>query len=213
MLGGTANTKLSARNKREQNSAMRIKLLITSLLMIGVAQSQTLIPDAQKMKVAFDSLSVNINSKVLQENYIAAFPADTKTFLSVFQTEKFDQLYMESDKYLSAFEMCSKSFPSKVISKCIDIGKNLVWDADAVGQLQHMSVYLANKHLKVFVSKYKTLNGNEQNKLIAFYADVENFSAYQMFQDLIDQLNSIGEKEIAMKLDSARAIRKKNNHH
>ena len=192
---------------------MRIKLLLIFILFFECAHSQTLIPDALKVKTAFDDLSADTNSKKLQQIYVAAFPSDTKIFLKVFQTEKFDQLYMHSYKYLEAFEKCATRLPTEVVGKCIDIGKNLVWDADAVGQLQEISVRLALKHLTTFVNKYKTLGSKAQDKLLTFYADVENYNAYPEFQELIDKLKNIGEKDIAKKLGSARTIRKSRQNH
>jgi GNAT superfamily N-acetyltransferase len=62
---------------------------------------------------------------------------------------------MDSYNYILAFERCAATFPTEVIGKCVDIGKKLVWDADAVGELQHISVNLAIKHINVFVTKYK----------------------------------------------------------
>jgi hypothetical protein len=45
--------------------------------------------------------------------------------------------------------------------------------------------------------------------LINFYADVENFDGYTEYQILIDKLNSVGQIEIAKKLERAKAKRKK----
>ena len=192
---------------------MRIKFLFIFLLLSIYGYSQALIPDAVKVKTAFNNFSADTNSKKLQQIYVAAFPSDTKTFLKVFQAEKFDQLYMNSYKYLEAFEKCATTFPTQVIGKCVDIGKNLVWDADAVGQLQQISVQLATKYVKIFVKKYKTLDSKAQDKLLTFYADVENYNAYPEFQELILRLKSIGETDIAKKLDRARTLRKAGSNH
>lgn len=137
---------------------MRIKLLLIFLLLFKYSPSQTLIPEALKVKIAYRNLSSDTNSENLKRFYVSSFPSDTKTFLKVFQSKKFDQLYMDSYKYLEAFKKCATTFPIQVINKCVDIGKNLVWDADAVGQLQQMSVRLAIKHVTIFVNKYKTLD-------------------------------------------------------
>lgn len=176
-------------------------------------KTPSILNDVTKVKSAYENLSADKNSKKLQQDYISAFPSDTKTFLAVFQSDKFDQLYSDSHKYIEALENCATNSPTEVISKCVDIGKNLVWDADAVGLLQHISVDIAIQHPPTFVSKYKTLNDKEQDKLINFYADVENHSAYPEYQDLIDKLNSIGEKDIAKKLETARTFRKAKHGH
>ena len=211
--GDTANTNFSARNDRQENATMTTRILISFLLFCKVGYSQTLIADAKKVKSAYENLSADTNSKKLQQVYIAAFPPETNSFFAIFQTTKFDQLYMDSYKYIEAFEKCAATFPTEVIGKCVDIGKNLVWDADAVGELQQISVNLAIKHLTVFISKYKTLDKREQDKLINFYADVENHSAYPEYQELIDKLKLVGEIDIAKKFETARTIRMKRQDH
>jgi hypothetical protein len=192
---------------------MKPLLTFLFLLFFQAGFSQSFIPEAIKVKTAFENLSVDPDNKKLQKDYISAFPNDTKTFLKVFQTEGFDQLYSESYKYLNELERCSSSFPNEVINKCINIGKNLVWDADAVGQLQHISVTLNAKYISVFVNCYRKLNTKEQDNLIKFYADVENHNAYKIYQDLIDKLNSVGQRDISEKLETARKNRKQQENH
>ena len=192
---------------------MTIRLIIVFFLMFSKAYSQTLIPAATKVRSAFEKLSADINSKKLQRDYITAFPADTKTFLSVFQTENFDQLYKRSDTYIFALEKCAGTFPTEVISKCVDVGRSLVWDADAVGYLQDISINLATRHLRIFIVKFKTLTKTEQDSLIAFYADVENYSAYPEYQELSDRLVGAGEKDIAKRFEVARTKRMKQEDH
>lgn len=192
---------------------MKTSTTIIFLFFFNQVFSQTLIPDAVKIKTAFDKLSADKNNKKLQANYVFAFPSDTKTFFNVFQTDSFDQLYSDSYKYIDVLEKCATTFPKEVISKCVDIGKNLVGDADAVGQLQNISVELASKHLTIFTDKFKTLDIKSQDSLINFYADVENHNAYKIYQDLIDNLNSVGQTDISKKLETARTIRKKRHDH
>ncbi len=192
---------------------MRITLSIICLFYFKSTFSQTLNPAAEKVKFAFDKLMADSSNKKMQANYIQAFPADTKTFLTVFQTTKFDQLYMDSYKYLELFERCGTNSPKEVIDKCIAIGKNLVWDADAVGQLQKLSVLVAVKNTNIFVDEYKMLDGSNQDNLISFYADVENYSAYKIYQDLIVKLKVLGETDISKKMEDAREKREKRNDH
>jgi hypothetical protein len=193
---------------------MKTKLLVFVVLMVGALQgfAQQLIPEALKVKTAYERLRMSANSKELQQNYISAFPSDSRTFLKVFMTEKFDQLYTNSYLYIDILDTCSDNFPKEVLSKCIDIGKNLVWNADAVGSLQRLSVNLAIKNPQLFVNKYQTLNDKEQESLINFYADVENHDAYDEYQKLINAAKSIGEIGISKKLEIARTERKKRIH-
>lgn len=192
---------------------MRILLILTFFFHATFCFSQTLFPEAQKIKYAFEKLSADSNNQKLQIEYIESFPSDTKSFLKVFQTYNSEQLYSVSFEYLGMLKQCAENFPEKVLSKCIDIGKNLVWEADAVGGLQHLSVEIAVKNVNIFVEKYKTLNSKEQNHLIKFYADVENHRAYTEYQDMIEALKSVGEMNIARKFEKARAIRIKEKDH
>ncbi len=186
---------------------------MTLLLFHGTVQSQTLIPEAKKLRWAFEKLVSDPASEANQADYVAAFPSNTKTFLDVFSPKQFDQLYENSHKYMEALEQCGKLFPEVVVDKCINIGKHLVWDADAVGYLQKLSVRLASNNPRIFADKYKGLKISEQDSLINFYADVENHSAFKTYQELIDVLNSSGQTEISSKLEAARSKRKRGNDH
>jgi hypothetical protein len=192
---------------------MTTRIFISLLLFCKVGFTQTLNADAIRVKSAYEIFLTDTSSKKLQKIYIDSFPSDANSFLAIFQSTEFDQLYMDSYKYIEAFEKCGTTFPEEVISKCVDIGKNLAWDADAIGHLQLISVDLALTHLNVFITKYKTLNKKDQSKLITFFADVENHKTFQQYQKLINKLESVGEIDIALKLDSARAIRIKSFEH
>ena len=186
----------------------KIALTITLLLFLNLTSSQKLIPAAEKVKIAFNKLQSNKTNEELQNQYIKAFPSDTKTFLKVFHSDKFDQLYSQSYEYVQTLKLCANNLPNEVVNKSIDIGKNLVWDADATGYLQHLIVELSYQNPNSFISKCKSLNTSEKDKLISFLADVENHKAYKIYQKLIDKLNELGYKEISNKLIRAREIRK-----
>jgi hypothetical protein len=192
---------------------MKTRIFISLLLFCKAGFTQTLNADAIRVKSAYEIFLTDTSSKKLQQVYIDSFPSNANSFLAIFQSTEFDQLYIDSYKYIEALEKCETTFPKEVISKCVYIGKNLAWDADAIGHLQQISVDLALIHLNVFITKYKTLDKKDQNKLITFFADVENHKAFQQYQKLIDKLESVGEIDIALKLDSARAIRIKSFEH
>jgi hypothetical protein len=192
---------------------MKEFLIIVQVFAYSLCHSQSLIPAEEKIKLAYEKLSADTSSKKLIQDYIFSFPSDTKTFLNVFQSSSFDQLYTTSYIYLTALKNCAEAFPAEVISKCVDIGKNLVWDADAVGDLQKISVSLAGSYPRDFISKFNTLSITEQDSLITFYADVENHRAYHIYQKLIDALTTIGEKNLADKFVKARDERIKRPDH
>lgn len=192
---------------------MRTLLLALIFGLHSAVLAQTLSSESEKIKTAFLKLSADTSNKELQLNYINAFPSDSKTFLAVFHSSTFDQLYDNSHDYLNLFEYCGKKFPENVIGKSVDISKNLVWDADATGYMQHISVKLACWFPVLFVKKYNTLTGPEKNKLVAFYADVENHPKFPEYQKLIDQLKSVGSSDVAKKLELARTNRQKRQDH
>jgi hypothetical protein len=175
--------------------------------------AQPLLPASEKVKVAYELLITDSQNANLQRNYIEAFPADTRTFLSVFQSDSFDQLDIGSYEYLMALRWCAGKLPEEVLTKCIAIGKNLVWNADAVNFLQHISIELGGLYPLAFVAKYNELTRKEQTSLINFYADVEAIDDYPEYQQLIGKLNDIGHPDIAAQLDEARKKRMLHHHH
>jgi hypothetical protein len=192
---------------------MKTLLSILFLILSKSLLSQVLIPDAVKIKSAYELLLADTSNKKLQESFVVAFPSNTRSFLDVFQAKNFDQLYNESYKYLELFEKCAAEYPQEVLGKCVNIGRYLIWDGDAVGQLQNICISLSIEYPRVFLNDYQTLSIKDQNGLISFYADVENFDAYPEFQELIDKLNSIGQSAISRKLENARTKRIKSNDH
>jgi hypothetical protein len=198
--------------KNVTSNFMRLLLTCTFSILCSTIFSQKLIPEAQSVKIAFEKLGLNESDKNSKLRYIASFPSNAKTFIRVFNPKNFDQLYSNSYKYIEAFEHCATDFPTEVINKCIDIGKELVWDADAVGDLQQLSVSLAAKYPNVFIKKYNTLSSNEQDKLILFYADVENHDDYKNYQNLIDRMKKNGDYAVSRKLEVARVQRIKVMH-
>jgi hypothetical protein len=115
--------------------------------------------------------------------------------------------------YINALNICATSFPYSVISKCLDISKHLVWDADAVGYLRELDMELIITHLPLFIRKFNTLNIAEQDSLIAFYADIENFSAYPEYQHLVNDLKALHQDALCKKLVMAKRKRMRSRDH
>ncbi len=95
----------------------------------------------------------------------------------------------------------------------INIGKDLKYDADAIGQLQNEIVHLGNEHINLFLAKLKALPYNQTAHLINLLADVENHKAYPEYQQLIDLLKKRGEVKIANQFITARTLRMKVRDH
>lgn len=190
---------------------MKKCILFLFLLIAVKALPQQLSVESKKVKNAFTELIRTGYTSASMLNYIECFPSDTQTFLPMFASEKFDQLY-DGHEYIDALEKCGGRYPKEVIRKCINIGKDLAWDADAVAYLQDASVRLAFSNPSIFAQEYHNLSSTGKNGLIAFYADVENHRVYKDYQALIDSMKTL-DHEIAQKLEIARTERIKMDDH
>jgi hypothetical protein len=124
-----------------------MRVLTTALLLVvfGTSFAQNLLPEALQVKDAYEKLLKSPSRENYREVYVMSFPSSSKTFLKVFNSKTYDQLFSVSYQYIDALQRCAGSYPKEVISKCVDICKDLTWDADAVSYLQHTSVSLASK--------------------------------------------------------------------
>jgi len=194
------------------NKALKSIILSFSLItLVNLAFAQQLSTKSKQVKSAYSQLKERPDSKTYQLNYISIFPSDTAQFLRVFAPPDFSQLNDGFD-YIEGFFSLAKNHPVAVISKAVDIGKDLKWNADAVNYLQHGIVELGNKYTRLFIQKINSLNPKEQTNLITFLADVENHHAYPEYKQLIRAINDAGEKGLADQFTDAMHKREKQPH-
>ena len=188
-----------------------IRITFSGLLLIViqsfVSLAQPLSRESKKVKLAFDALAKTPKSRQKQLDYLKSFPQDKQQFIAVFDQNDFSELYSDSYEYITAFFKLSKYYPQQVMDKSINIGKDLKWNADAVGYLQHHIVILGNQQIKIFSTELRRLPESQVNGLITFLADVENHKAYSEYQQLINTLNQIGAKDLSDKFIKARSKR------
>jgi hypothetical protein len=192
-----------------------LKSIILIFFLIALANlvfAQRLSTKSKEVASAYSQLKMHPDSKSCQLNYINIFPRDTTQFLRVFDPPGYGQLYNDSFDYIKDFFKLSKNYPVAVISKAIDIGKDLRWDADAVNYLQHGIVELGNKYTTLFIQKINSLNPKEQANLIIFLADAENHHAYPEYKQLIGAINDAGQKGLADQFTHAMHKREKQPH-
>jgi hypothetical protein len=96
-----------------------------------------------------------------------------------------------------------------VIGKAINIGKDLKWEADAIGYLQNGIVKMGISQTRIFSEKLNLLPAKQKAHLITFLADEEGIKHDQTYQELINALTKTGEKSLANKLEIARTEREK----
>ena len=94
----------------------------------------------------------------------------------------------------------------------MQLSKDSHYEADAPAYLQQATVDYARQHAKTFADLMKPLAANKQTQLIEFLADAENHAAYPQYQDLIDQLKTAGENDLARRFETAREERSKQPH-
>lgn len=183
-------------------------LILALFLIIFTASAQKLSIRSKEIKAAFERLNNHPDSKKDQLYYLDTFPDNQQDFIAVFNPSDYGQLYDGHD-YINAFLKLDQYYPARVISKAINIGKGLTWDADAINYLQSGIVDLCNRHIKIFIRKLKSLSPKEQSHFITFLADVENYSAYPAYKQLIKALTAVGEKDLADRFKEAMLKREK----
>jgi len=171
--------------------------------------SQKLSPKSEQVKAAWEALSKQPDSKQLQLAYLKTFPSNKRNFIAVFAPDNFKQLYDNSHVYIESFAGLAKQYPTEVIDKSVNIGKDLKWDADAIGDLQHAIVEMGIGNTVIFSKKLKSLTAIQQSHLAIFLADEEGIKHDRTYQELIDALTKIGEKSLASKFEIARTDREK----
>jgi hypothetical protein len=190
-------------------------ILMTAILWsasISTSFSQSLSARSLSVKHAFEALKRDTASTAKQLAYIKVFPANKQQFLAVFPPEDFTQLY-DGHEYIKKFADLVAHYPANVISKAINIGKDLEWDADAVNYLQDELVSMGKTHTRIFVKNIKALPTSQTNSLITFLADSENHASFPEYQLLIDKLKAMHQSILANKFIAARSKRQSIKHH
>jgi hypothetical protein len=85
------------------------------------------------------------------------------------------------------------------------------WDADAIGNIQHVTIGYANSNYDAFIEIVSGLESQELNELAKFLADVENHSVYTEYTDFMSKLEQNGEQTVCnvfMKAKEDRISRK-----
>jgi hypothetical protein len=170
-------------------------------------------PEAMKVRSAYAQMKIYPGEKAKQLAFLNAFPSAKQQFMEMFQAANNGQLTSNSHEFIESFIDLAKTYPTQVVDKAINIGKDLTWEADATGYMQHGIVQLGNQYTKIFATKVKSLTEADQDKLIKFLADVENHKAYPEYQQLIDALAKTGEVKLSNKMIEAKDLREKTPNH
>jgi hypothetical protein len=202
-----------------------MELIVVILCLVSEVFSQDhttspLSPVSQKITDAYNTLATKPNSKQIQKLYLETLPNDYKTFERVFDPPDFTQLYDSSDKYLFILNSIADSLPNDVCHKLISLAKHgelylkkSAFIADAPNYLQHITIYFATKHPKLFVDSIKVLSKSQQDSLVTFLADVENHDSYDPYTTFIEYLKDMKENKLLKLFLHAKKERVKYKHH
>lgn len=176
------------------------------------AQDWELCEDARKIKAAYGELMKDARAPLNKMRFVDAFPATKKKFLDVFYPYEKDELYADRKLYIETFIGIGASFPREVLEKSMDIGAELNGSDDIISQLQKTTTELAVRETAFFLKRLKKMKKAAQVSLINFLADVPDYASYPAYQQLIDKLETTGDKSTAAMLVSARELRKTRVH-
>lgn len=191
----------------------RLLLLFAFLLLAGnMVASPPLSPEAQRVQNAYARLQANPTAAPAKLAYLKAFPDSKAAFLRVFSPVDGGQLYGTSHEQVTALKSIATTYPQAVLALCFGIGKNLTWDADAVGDLQYTTVEVGGRHPRAFAAEARKLKPAERQALFRFLADAENHRQYPQYQALITRLTESGAADLAAALEQARQRRMKEPH-
>lgn len=189
-------------------------MIVLSFNVPAFSQADKLIPAAKAVKIAYDNLIKNPFNNDLQKKYIIDFPDNAEVFKQVFHSSTFDQLYGDSHLYIFKLAELSKNFPDfvgdKLIRLCIGLKK---WDADAIGDIQHVTMGYSNSNYSDFIRLVKKLNKQDLITLVTFLADVENHSAYVDYQKFMDKLKTNNESDLFELFENTKETRIIHNNH
>ena len=192
----------------------RLRLLFAVLLLLGgtAGASPPLSAEAQRVQSAYAKLQASSKSASAKLAYLRAFPATKAAFVRVFSLPDGGQLSNTSHEHIAALKGLAATSPQAVLAICFNIGKNLVWEADAVGSLQHATVEIGGLHPRTFAAEARKLKPAERVALFGFLADVENHRKYSAYQDLIKRLTESGASDLASGLEQAKQRRMRQPH-
>lgn len=186
---------------------MKILLLVFLSFVNVFSQNDTLNNSSKIVVNAFEDLELNPTNKEFQLNYIHSFPNNWAIFLSVFQPEDYSQLYNTSSKYIILLDSLTQFYPEQIGDILINLASEAQWEADATGEIQKLLARFASNHLVTFSTILKLHSGNQVDNVIEFLADVENYSVYKEYPEIISKLKKLEEFSLADRFEKAKERR------
>jgi len=188
---------------------MRRVVVVTFCLLVGTlltayGQDRRLSPEGSKLANALAELHKKPDDPAVQEQYLAIFPHDYKSFLGFFD---FRRELSDGHDYIEVLPSLANTHEETVGTLLIQLSRDAHKEADAPTHLQSATAAYGDQHTKAFAAIMNQLSPTERAKVITFLADVENHMAYPEYQHIIDHLNSLGQLGLAQQFVMAREER------
>lgn len=148
----------------------QILAIIVILGFIPVAKAG-LLPEAQKVQAAYTKLTSEPSNASNQLAYLVAFPNNYEEFMSVFMPSDFKQLYGDSHEHFLLLADIGKQFPEQTLDRLLPIEAIARWDADALNDLQEVTISIAMDNPKIFAKCLFKQSKMKRDGVVQFLAD------------------------------------------
>jgi hypothetical protein len=185
------------------------QIFIVVVLFAGInghSQERQLSVRARDLTQALAALRASTSDSQAQGRYLTTFPHDYKEFLNLFDL---GHELSDGADYIDALSLTEEKHPTELGRLLVGLAKDAHYDADAPSYLQHLTAVYAGKHAEIFIELFDQLPPQKQTQLITFLADVENHGSYPEYQAIIDAFKRLGEGNLAIRFEKARAKREK----
>lgn len=163
-------------------------------------------PASKRVRTAYLTWKKHPTSAVQQQAFIEAFPATADVFTAVFNPKDFRQLY-DGHEHIFALEQIGDEYPSRVLRRCIAIGKDVEGISDAPAYIHETIVKLTLTHPQLFAHEVTRLAATERRELFHFLANVEGIRDYPDYESLMRLMTKKGFSAYAIEFQRAKQWR------
>jgi hypothetical protein len=187
-------------------------ILITSVIVCSTefthAQNHKFSARADSILKKYVLLRDNTDSTDKWNDYINIFPNCRKEFENIFNPDDFSELYNNSYEYITILEKAPNIFAEDIINLIFNITKDRAPGCcDAWSWLHELATLNAIKNTTIFFNSIKFFKSNEIDNIIKFLADKEAIKFSEEYQMIINNLNTLNEKDFVEKFEKARIKR------
>jgi hypothetical protein len=165
---------------------------------------------ASKLSIARTNLQKQPDDTGLQQAYIDSFPQTYSEFLRLFD---YRAPLADGHEYMETLRSLISKHELAVGRLLVRLSKDAHYEADAPSYLQQTTAAYGSEHIVTFTTLLEQLLPKERASLIVFLADVENHASYYDYDNIVRQLKTHHQTELAKQFESAREQRKARHYH